>query len=158
MSSEIIRKAYLATEEDFLSHIRKQWLRKPQIAAAGSCCLVSVVCGGILYVANAGDSRAVLGVSSKGFREISAVQLSAEHNAAVDSVREELRLMHPEDSNIVLLKHNVWRVKGIIQVRFRRLQLMPKSCNIMQKLKNTVPDPSVTHYMLKLKFQYYSYI
>ncbi|XP_078430015.1 putative protein phosphatase 2C 38 [Wolffia australiana] len=116
MSGEIIRKAYLATEEEFISQVQKLWLKKPNMASVGSCCLVSIVCGGILYIANAGDSRAVLGVSDIGFKEITAVQMSSEHNAAVDSVREELRLMHPDDPHIVLLKHNVWRVKGIIQI------------------------------------------
>jgi hypothetical protein len=31
-------------------------------------------------------------------------------------VRKELQSMHPEDRHIVVLKHNVWRVKGLIQV------------------------------------------
>ncbi|CAA6654837.1 unnamed protein product [Spirodela intermedia] len=126
MSADIIRKAFLATEEDFLSHVQNQWLTKPQIAAVGSCCLVSIICGGLLYIANAGDSRAVLGVYNKTFKDITAVQI------------EELHLLHPEDPQIVLLKHNVWRVKGLIQVsrsigdaylkkaEFNREPLLPK--------------------------------
>uniref|UniRef100_A0A1D1Y6H5 protein-serine/threonine phosphatase n=1 Tax=Anthurium amnicola TaxID=1678845 RepID=A0A1D1Y6H5_9ARAE len=116
MSTDVIRKAFSATEEAFLSLVRKQWLSKPQIAAVGSCCLVGIICGGLLYVANVGDSRAVLGTSEKGIRDVTAIQMSAEHNAGIDSVREELHALHPEDSHIVLLKHNVWRVKGLIQV------------------------------------------
>lgn len=42
--------------------------------------------------------------------------LSAEHNASIESVRQELHASHPDDPNIVVLKHNVWRVKGLIQV------------------------------------------
>lgn len=36
MSAEVIRKAFQATEEGFLSVVTKQWPEKPQIAAVGS--------------------------------------------------------------------------------------------------------------------------
>ncbi|XP_019054476.1 PREDICTED: probable protein phosphatase 2C 46 isoform X2 [Nelumbo nucifera] len=121
MSVDVIRKAFQATEEGFLSVVTKQWPMKPQIAAVGSCCLVGVICGGTLYVANLGDSRVVLGRLVKATGEVLAVQLSAEHNAGIESVRQELHSLHPDDSHIVVLKHNVWRVKGIIQGSARRL-------------------------------------
>lgn len=116
MSVEVIRKAFQATEEGFFSIVSKQWSIKPQIAAVGSCCLVGIICGGRVYIANVGDSRAVLGKLVKATGDVLAVQLSAEHNAAIESVRQELRSLHPDDSQIVVLKHNVWRVKGLIQV------------------------------------------
>lgn len=116
MSADVISKAYLATEEEFLSLVRKQWQTRPQIASVGSCCLVGIICGGMLYIANAGDSRAVLGKRERALKEVKAVQLSSEHNASLESVREELRSLHPDDPHVVVLKHKVWRVKGIIQV------------------------------------------
>ncbi|URE21547.1 phosphatase 2C [Musa troglodytarum] len=116
MSADVIRKAFQATEEGFVSLVTKQWPTNPQIAAVGSCCLVGVLCGGMLYTANLGDSRVVLGKLVKATGEVLAVQLSAEHNAGIESVRQELQSMHPEDKQIVVLKHNVWRVKGLIQV------------------------------------------
>lgn len=116
MSEDVIQKAFSATEEGFISLVRKQWLAKPQLASVGSCCLISVICGGVLYVANLGDSRAVLGRLESDIREVKDVQLSTEHNASFESIREELRSMHPDDSQIVVLKHKVWRVKGLIQV------------------------------------------
>lgn len=116
MSVEVIKKAYQATEEGFLSVVTRQWPIKPQIAAVGSCCLVGVICGGTLYVANAGDSRAVLGRLVKSTGEVLSIQLSAEHNVCIESVRQEMHSLHPDDSQIVVLKHNVWRVKGIIQI------------------------------------------
>ena len=116
MSTDVIRKAFQATEEGFLSLVTRQWPMKPQIAAVGSCCLVGVVSGGSLYVANLGDSRAVLGRAVKATGEVLSMQLSSEHNASVESVRQELQSMHPDDPQIVVLKHNVWRVKGLIQV------------------------------------------
>ncbi|GAA0175359.1 protein phosphatase [Lithospermum erythrorhizon] len=116
MSVDVIKKAFQATEEGFLSVVARQWAVKPQIAAVGSCCLVVVICGGTLYVANLGDSRAVLGRLVKSTGEVLAIQLSAEHNVSIESVRQEMHSLHPEDPQIVVLKHNVWRVKGIIQV------------------------------------------
>ncbi|CAI0468809.1 unnamed protein product [Linum tenue] len=116
MSADVIRKAFQATEEGFLSVVTRQWPMKPQIAAVGSCCLVGVVCNENLYIANLGDSRAVLGRAVKATGEVLSIQLSAEHNACYESVRQELFSMHPDDSNIVVLKHNVWRVKGLIQI------------------------------------------
>ncbi|KAE8668330.1 putative protein phosphatase 2C 64 [Hibiscus syriacus] len=116
MSVDVIRKAYQATEEGFLSLVTKQWPMKPKIAAVGSCCLVGVICGGTLYVANLGDSRVVLGRAVKATGEVLAIQLSAEHNVCIESVRQEMKSLHPDDSQIVVLKHNVWRVKGLIQI------------------------------------------
>ncbi|KAM0938692.1 putative protein-serine/threonine phosphatase [Dioscorea sansibarensis] len=116
MSADVIRKAFQETEEGFLSVVTRQWPLRPQIAAVGSCCLVGIVCSGTLYAANAGDSRVVLGRLIKATGEVLAVQLSEEHNAVHESVRQELCSLHPDDSQIVVLKHNVWRVKGLIQV------------------------------------------
>ncbi|PSS00449.1 Protein like [Actinidia chinensis var. chinensis] len=116
MSVDVIRKAFQATEEGFLSVVTKQWSIKPQIAAVGSCCLVGVICGGTLYIANLGDSRAVLGKLVQATGDVLAIQLSTEHNASIESIRHELRSLHSDDSQIVVLKHNVWRVKGLIQI------------------------------------------
>ena len=116
MSVDVIRKALQATEEGFMSLVARQWPMKPQIAAVGSCCLVAVICNGNLYVANLGDSRAILGRVVKATGEVLAIQLSTEHNVAIESVRQELHSLHPDDPQIVILKHNVWRVKGLIQV------------------------------------------
>lgn len=138
MSADIIKNAFLETDEEFLSLVKKQWDIKPQIAAVGSCCLVGVVCSGRIYIANAGDSRVVLGRLDKAEKEIQAIQLSSEHNANLESVREELQTLHPDDPQIVVLKHKVWRVKGIIQVsraigdaylkkaEFNKAPLLPK--------------------------------
>ncbi|GAB2240716.1 hypothetical protein Droror1_Dr00021234 [Drosera rotundifolia] len=121
MSVDVIRKAVQATEEGFLSVVSKQWPLKPQIAAVGSCCLLGIVCDGKLFVANLGDSRAVMGKLTSATGGIQAVQLSREHNASMESERRSLRFIHPDDPNIVILRHNVWRVKGIIQGNARKL-------------------------------------
>ncbi|KAL5155318.1 putative protein phosphatase 2C 38 [Glycine soja] len=116
ISENVIQRAFSATEEGFLSVVRKQWLSKPQIASAGTCCLAGIICNGMLYVANAGDSRAVLGRVERATRETTTIQLSAEHNVNIQTERDEVRTKHPYDPQIVVMKHNIWRVKGIIQV------------------------------------------
>ncbi|KAL2330120.1 hypothetical protein Fmac_017701 [Flemingia macrophylla] len=116
MSVDVICRSIQATEEGFMSLVARQWSMKPQIASVGSCCLVGLICNGTLYIANLGDSRAVLGRAVKATGEVLAMQLSSEHNASIESVRHELQSLHPDDPNIVVLKHNVWRVKGLIQV------------------------------------------
>ncbi|CAN1338629.1 Probable protein phosphatase 2C 38 [Linum perenne] len=109
-------KTFLATDEEFLFLVKNQWLIKPQIASVGACCLVGIVCNGLLYIANVGDSRAVLGRLEKNMKKVKAIQLSSEHNASIVSVRDELQALHPDDPHIVVLKHKVWRVRGLIQV------------------------------------------
>ncbi|KAK2364040.1 putative protein phosphatase 2C [Trifolium repens] len=116
VSEKVIRRAFSATDDAFLSLVKKQWLTKAQIASAGTCCLAGIICNGNLYIANAGDSRAVLGRARRGTKETLAVQLSVEHNVNIDTERDDVRSKHPYDPQIVVMKHSVWRVKGIIQV------------------------------------------
>ncbi|XP_029125324.1 probable protein phosphatase 2C 68 [Cajanus cajan] len=68
-----------------------------------------------LHIANVGDSRAVI-ASTGRCNKIKAEQLSIEHNASRQDIREELRALHPQDPHIVVVNRGSWRVKGIIQV------------------------------------------
>lgn len=117
LSAEVIRKAFDATEEEFLHLVKQSWLSRPQIASVGSCCLVGAIVDDVLYVANLGDSRAVLGRRSANGNAVVAERLSSDHNVAVEEVRKELTELHPDDSHIVVYTRGVWRIKGIIQVR-----------------------------------------
>ncbi|CAN7069276.1 unnamed protein product [Brassica rapa subsp. trilocularis] len=119
ITEETIRAAFSATEEGFLRLVRRTFELKPLIAAVGSCCLVGVIWNGTLLIANVGDSRAVLGSTScndSRSNKTVAEQLTSDHNAALEEVRQDLRSLHPDDSRIVVLKQGVWRIKGIIQV------------------------------------------
>ncbi|GFY86615.1 protein phosphatase 2C family protein [Actinidia rufa] len=121
LSEEVIKKAFDATEEEFLHLVKRSWLAQPQIASAGSCCLVGAISNDILYVANLGDSRAVLGRRASNGRAsystaVVAERLSTDHNVGIEEVRKEVVALHPDDSHIVVHTRGVWRIKGIIQV------------------------------------------
>ncbi|KAL0875006.1 hypothetical protein Bca101_024711 [Brassica carinata] len=165
VSEEVVRNAFAETDEDFLMAVKKQWRKNPQMASVGSCCLAGVICNGLVYIANAGDSRAVLGRSERG--GVRAIQLSVEHNANVESARQELWSMHPNDPNILVMKHRMWRVKGIIQVtksigdaylkraEFNREPLLPKY-RVAEHFAKPIlsADPSVTVTRLKAEDEF----
>ncbi|KAL1542489.1 [pyruvate dehydrogenase (acetyl-transferring)]-phosphatase [Salvia divinorum] len=116
MSDDVIKRAFMATEEEFLSKVEQEWEATPTMASVGSCCLVGVVCGGMIYVASSGDSRAVLGRSFKPEIHMESIALSKDHNVNDETVRDELQMQHPNVENIVVQRGGVWRVKGIIQI------------------------------------------
>ncbi|XP_050218419.1 probable protein phosphatase 2C 42 isoform X1 [Mercurialis annua] len=116
VTAETIQRAFRATEEGFTALVSELWTSYPQIATAGTCCLVGVIYQQTLFVANLGDSRVVLGKKVGNTGAIAAIQLSTEHNANLAAIRQELKELHPNDPQIVVLRHGVWRVKGIIQV------------------------------------------
>lgn len=113
---EAIRKAFTATEEEFLQLVKRSWRSRPKIASAGSCCLVGAISDNVLYVANLGDSRAVLGRRGADGGAVVAERLSRDHNVSEEEVRKELAKLHPDDSRIVTYNRGAWRIKGIIQV------------------------------------------
>lgn len=115
---DVIKKAFSATEEDFLHLVKLSLPISPQIASVGSCCLLGAISNNVLYVANLGDSRAVLGRRESESRNspVVAERLSTDHNVADEEVRREVEALHPDDSRIVVYTRGVWRIKGIIQV------------------------------------------
>ena len=121
LSEQVIKKAFSATEEEFLRLVKQSWIARPHIASVGSCCLLGAISNDVLYVANLGDSRAVLGRKAFGGNEVNcghvvAERLSTDHNVGVEEVRKEVEALHPDEAHIVVLAHGVWRIKGIIQV------------------------------------------
>ncbi|XP_004287972.1 PREDICTED: probable protein phosphatase 2C 78 isoform X1 [Fragaria vesca subsp. vesca] len=116
LSEDVIRKAFDATEEEFMDLVKQSWRTRPRIASVGSCCLVGAITNDVLYVANLGDSRAVLGRRAMDGPTVVAERLSTDHNVGVEEVRREVKDLHPDDSHIVVYTRGVWRIKGIIQV------------------------------------------
>ncbi|KAE9618669.1 hypothetical protein Lal_00047750 [Lupinus albus] len=118
LSVDVIKKAFSATEEDFCHLVKLSIHISPQISTVGSCCLLGAISNNVLYVANLGDSRVVLGrryTESKS-SPVVAERLSTDHNVADEEVRREVEALHPDDSDIVVYTRGVWRIKGIIQV------------------------------------------
>lgn len=117
ISTEVLKNAVSATEDGFISLVRRTCGIKPLMAAVGSCCLAGLISEGTLYVANMGDSRAVIGrLNGRKSNKIVAEQITEDHNACMDEIRQELKQDHPDDPHIVVMKQGVWRIKGIIQV------------------------------------------
>ncbi|KFK30019.1 hypothetical protein AALP_AA7G207200 [Arabis alpina] len=123
LSADVIKKAFKETEEEFCGMVKRSLPMKPQMATVGSCCLFGAISNGTLYVANLGDSRAVLGSvvsgdsnSSSKSMKAAAERLSTDHNVAVEEVRKEVKALNPDDAQIVIYTRGVWRIKGIIQV------------------------------------------
>ncbi|KAL3614305.1 hypothetical protein CASFOL_042379 [Castilleja foliolosa] len=117
LSAEVLKKAFSATEQDFTHLVKRSLSFKPQMASVGSCCLVGAISDGQLYVANLGDSRAVLG--RRGFdgeKKLVAERLSTDHNVSCEDVRREVEALHPDENSVVVYCRGVWRIKGIIQV------------------------------------------
>ena len=85
ISEDTLRSAFSATEDGFLTLVRRTCGIKPLIAAIGSCCLVGVIWRGTLYIANLGDSRAVIGYLGRS-NKIVAEQLTTDHNASMEEV------------------------------------------------------------------------
>ncbi|KAG6404703.1 hypothetical protein SASPL_136956 [Salvia splendens] len=60
MSSDVLDLSFLALEEQYTNLVQNESVAFPKLLSAGSSCLVGVVIEGRVYVANVGDSRAVL--------------------------------------------------------------------------------------------------
>ncbi|GKV26445.1 hypothetical protein SLEP1_g35741 [Rubroshorea leprosula] len=164
LSVEVIKKAFHETEQEFLNLVKQAFPVRPEIASVGSCCLVGAISNDVLYVANLGDSRAVLGriVSGDKNYKVVAERLTTDHNVAVNEVRKEVQQLHPDDSQIVVYARGAWRIKGMIQVSRSIGDVYLKKPefygdSIFQKFGNPVPlkrpamtaEPSIISRKLK---------
>jgi pyruvate dehydrogenase phosphatase len=55
ISEDVLKRAFSAAEDGFLTLVHWTCIIKPLIAAVGSCCLVGVIWKVTLHVANLGD-------------------------------------------------------------------------------------------------------
>lgn len=96
--------------------VRREVRQNPNITAVGSCCLVALVSNGTLYVANLGDSRAVIGRLDDVSNRIVAEQLTKDDNLRDQSIREALMREHSEEQDLVVEVNGAYRLKGKLQV------------------------------------------
>ncbi|KAJ3688193.1 hypothetical protein LUZ61_017357 [Rhynchospora tenuis] len=118
VNSVVIQQAYLRTENKFLRHVRLIWqlINYWKMATMGSCCLSGVVHDNKLYVANAGDSRAVVARWADGEEQPQVIQLSTDYNANHRDRRQELRAEHPNDPDLFRVSNGRWRVRDRTEV------------------------------------------
>ncbi|KAL1542555.1 protein-serine/threonine phosphatase [Salvia divinorum] len=74
MSGDVLDLSFLELEEQYLNLIRNESEAFPSLLYAGSSCLVGVVIGGRVFIANVGDSRAVLAQLPKPKRPVQLVR------------------------------------------------------------------------------------
>lgn len=113
--------AFLRVEREYLYQVKAAFeLGFGDVARTGACALMALVRDDKLYVANAGDCRAVLGRRRRpwgGEGVMEAVNLSNDHNAREKVEQEKLRRLHPSEEDIVKCRRsNACYVKGRLQV------------------------------------------
>lgn len=108
---EAIATGFQTVEDTWTRDLKNEWLRDPnymtygppgseRLSSVGSCVLLAIVHKGTLFVANAGDSRAV--ISQKGFGGVvKAQRVTVDLNAMNADEQERLRQSHPGESDIV---------------------------------------------------------
>ncbi|CAL5193551.1 unnamed protein product [Lathyrus oleraceus] len=115
MSEDILRQVVDKMEKKFMEKADELHDHQPGRVLASSSCLFCIVWKGKLYVANVGDSRAVMG-SSGLFGRLRVQQLVRDHNAGNEHIKEELMRLHQDDPNIVMYIRDAWRVRGVSEV------------------------------------------
>ncbi len=113
-----IINTFLQLDRDFFYDIRNTFrLGFGRVANTGSCALLAFMRRGNLYVANAGDCRAVLARTSDDKPgTLESVALSRDHNAREELEQKILMAVHPFESDIVKCKTpNICYVKGKLQ-------------------------------------------
>ncbi|KAJ4785534.1 Protein phosphatase 2C family protein [Rhynchospora pubera] len=93
---EVVRRAYLRTDEEFLKGDAK----------GGACCLTALLHNGNLVTSNAGDCRAVL------CRGGQAEALTSDHKLSRPDERERVEQL----GGFVHLQRGIWRLQGSLAV------------------------------------------
>ena len=104
---ELIQAAYMRLDHDILADALSTSsgstieLEKMQLAFSGSCAITAFVQGTDLYIANSGDSQAVLGLQTED-GQWEPVELSKMHTAENHDEVERLNKQHPNEGAKIL--------------------------------------------------------
>mmetsp|Transcript_2786 Transcript_2786/g.3974 ORF Transcript_2786/g.3974 Transcript_2786/m.3974 type:complete len:525 (+) Transcript_2786:200-1774(+) len=123
-TNKAISRAFGRVERAIFSKVMAMTAANQKIHTGGSCAILSLITQSSIFVANAGDCRAVLGRqhvkrsslwgSPKYFYQ--AIQLSADHNIREPSEQVRLRTLHPQESDVFICKGpDSCYVKGRLQ-------------------------------------------
>lgn len=108
---EAIGCGFLKVEDTWTRNLKNIWLKDPnymtygppgseRLSSVGACVLIAIVHKGTLFVANAGDSRAV--ISQKGFGGVvKAQRVTVDLNAMNVDEQDRLRRDHQGEPDIV---------------------------------------------------------
>lgn len=115
-------RAFLRVEREYLYQVKTAFdVGFGDVARTGSCAIIAMVRDDALFVANAGDCRAVLGRRVQSEKEpnlqaMEAVALSNDHNAREPIEQAKLRALHPLEEDIIRCKReSSCYVKGRLQ-------------------------------------------
>ncbi|EQC28354.1 hypothetical protein SDRG_13901 [Saprolegnia diclina VS20] len=114
--AQALAQAFYDTDTQLKAHLRPSLeLGFGVVNRVGACGLLAYTHDDVLYIANAGDVRAVLGrVGTKG--TVRATPLSRDHNAKYAREQEKLLEAHPgEDDIVVCRSQDACYVKGGLQ-------------------------------------------
>ncbi|CAL5192234.1 unnamed protein product [Lathyrus oleraceus] len=131
MTLRILREIVKDMENRFILFAERsfeQEYHKEDIGLVSSGCLICLIWRGILYLANIGNSRAVLGsIEANGVsKKLCMTQLVRHHSCENTDIRNEFHVMHPGDKivcqftevrpvlNYHANKHPSWTFKGLI--------------------------------------------
>jgi pyruvate dehydrogenase phosphatase len=118
MDDKLLREAVAATEQKFTHVVNDNKHTDPDIKYVGSCCLITLIWKGVLYIANLGDSRVVLGTTYTDlpFRQgLQAQQLTRDRNREDHHIRVGLQQIYPDDT-ILMPDDYGWRAKDLSKV------------------------------------------
>lgn len=116
ISESALKKAFTDTENGFFNYVSSKVIELPEMAEAGSSCLVGIIYQKQLLIGHLGDSRAVMGIELAGQNKIVAQQMTKDHSVSSSDVREELKREHPHDHVIVCKRNGKWKIKGLTEV------------------------------------------
>lgn len=156
MSVNILRQVVSETEAGFIKFATNHYEqhRQSKISFVCSGCLICIIWRGTIYIANVGDSRAILGShkSVGPIKRLRVKQMVRDHNCDNLDIRDELAALHPDDNQICFYNFGAWRVKGLSEVLFCLACNLPSS---ISKPSNNISILSSELYLYQHKILIY---